>query len=303
MSRGVDGVGKRGGATCRAAGSGASIRSRSAAVAVALLAAACASPPPPTTLVEVGELRPGTGYIKGYLSATEVPDSLALLPPPPAAGSAALAADEDAFRTLTSLRDGPRGRLAARDANLAFPKAPDAFSCALGIVISEHTTPHLNMLLWRTLADVAATGSKAKRAYKRIRPFVVLKAPTCTPTDEVRLAGDDDSYPSGHAAIGWAWALVLTQVAPDHADALLARGRAFAQSRGICGVHWKSDIEAGRLVGTATVARLQANPTFDAQAAAAHEEIASARAAGSAPAPADCDAEARAMSLSARLAP
>jgi acid phosphatase (class A) len=303
MLRSTDEEWKRGSAAFRTAGTTVKIRARSAAVAIALLVAGCASPPPPTTLAEVGELRPGTGYIKGYLSASEVPDSLALLPPPPAAGSAALAADEDAFRTLTALRDGPRGRLAARDANLAFPKAPEAFSCALGIVISEHTTPHLNMLLWRTLADVAATGSKAKRAYKRVRPFVVLKAPTCTPTDEVRLAGDDDSYPSGHAGIGWAWALVLTQVAPDHADALLARGRAFAQSRGICGVHWKSDIEAGRLVGTATVARLQANPSFDAQAAAAREEIANARTGGQAPAPADCDAEARAMSLSSRLAP
>jgi acid phosphatase (class A) len=277
---------------------------RALALAVVLLAAACApvTPVPPTTLAEVGELRPGSGYIKGYLSAGELPDSLALLPPPPAAGSAALAADEDAFRELTALRSGPRGEWATRDADLEFPRAADIFSCALGIEISERETPHLNMLLWRTLADAALATSKAKNAYRRTRPFVVFKTTSCTPAQDARLAADF-SYPSGHSSIGWAWALVLTQVAPDRADALLLRGREFAQSRGVCGVHWKSDIEAGRLVGSATVARLQANATFRAQADAAQQEIAKARARGQTPGRAGCDAEARALSLSAGLAP
>ncbi len=73
------------------------------------------------------------------------------------------------------------------------------------------------------------------------------------------------SYPSGHSSIGWAWALVLTEVAPDRGDLLLQRGRAFSQSRAICGAHWQSDIEAGRLVGSATVARMHASPVFLAQ--------------------------------------
>lgn len=269
-----------------------------------LLAAACTAtgPVPPTSVKEVGESRPGTGYVKGYLAAAELPDSLALLPPPPAEGSAALAADAEAFRTLTALRSGPRGELAAKDADLQFPRAADTFACALDIQISEETTPHLNMLLRRTLADAGQATSKAKDEYKRTRPFVVFKAPTCTPAQETSLA-KDGSYPSGHSSVGWAWALVLTELAPDRADALLQRGRAFAQSRGVCGVHWKSDIEAGRLVGAATVARLHGNATFRAQMALATNEVAKARAQGQVPPVAGCAAEAATLATSARLAP
>ncbi len=37
-------------------------------------------------------------------------------------------------------------------------------------------------------------------------------APVCTPEDEEKLR-KDGSYPSGHTALGWAWALILTEIA------------------------------------------------------------------------------------------
>ncbi len=274
-----------------------------AALAASLLMTACAShPPAPTTLATVGELRPGSGYARGYLGRDELPDSLALVPPPPAEGSAALADDTDAFRQLTALQATPRGTLATQDANLKFPAATGHFACALGVPISEQATPNLSMLLRRTLTDAGLSTYKAKDTYKRTRPFVVFNTPSCTPAEEATLR-KDGSYPSGHAALGWAWALVLTQAAPERADALLQRGRAFGQSRGICGVHWKSDIQAGWLMGAATVARLQTNPVFQTQLAAAKTEIAQARTAGQTPAVADCAAEAQALAASVKLAP
>jgi acid phosphatase (class A) len=157
------------------------------------------------------------------------------------------------------------------------------------------------MLLRRTLGDAAVSTDRAKEHYLRPRPFAVLNTPSCTPGEEAELA-KNGSYPSGHSSIGWAWALVLAEVAPERADALLQRGRAFTQSRGICGVHWQSDIEAGRLIGAATVARLQSNPVFATQLAAARQEVATARAQGAKPT-GDCAAEAAAIESSARLAP
>ncbi|MFC6283840.1 MULTISPECIES: acid phosphatase [Polaromonas] len=275
-----------------------------AMLAVALLASACSTATrtvAPISAAEVGEVRAGSGYLKGYLAPAELPDSLALLPPPPAEGSAALAADAATFRTLTALQGTPRGALAVQDANLRFPKAAETFSCALGLPISEEATPNLNMLLRRTLTDAGIATYKAKDKYQRTRPFVVFKAPSCTPREEAALA-KDGSYPSGHSAAGWAWAMVLTEVAPERSDALLQRGRAFSQSRGICGVHWQSDIEAGRLIGAATVARLHANPVFNAQVDAARLEVARARAQGSTPGR-DCAAEAAALGSSSMLAP
>lgn len=96
---------------------------------------------------------------------------------------------------------------------------------------------------------------------------------------------------------------MLTELAPERADALLLRGRSFGQSRGICGVHWKSDIEAGRLIGAATVARLRVNAVFQAQLAAAKQEVVQARAAGQVPPAADCASETQTLRSSLQLAP
>jgi len=254
------------------------------------LVAGCASvgaPTPPTVLPEV---RPG--YVAGYLQPTELPDSTALLPPPPVAGSAALAADEDIQRATHGLRDTPRWAQAARDAELRFPQATQHFGCALGMPISAEATPHLNMLLRRVRMDASRATDKVKDHYKRKRPFMVLGNPICTPGELAALKVE--SYPSGHASIGWAWALTLVELAPDRQDAILARGLAFTQSRVVCGVHWQSDVEAGRIVGAATVSRLHANPVFVAQMAAARREVEAARAAH-ATSPLDCAAEAQAL--------
>jgi acid phosphatase (class A) len=85
------------------------------------------------------------------------------------------------------------------------------------------------------------------------------------------------SYPSGHAATGWAWALVLAELEPERADALLKRGMSFGESRIVCRVHFASDVEAGRLVGAAVVARLHRNPAFLADLKQARVELAKAR--------------------------
>jgi acid phosphatase (class A) len=68
---------------------------------------------------------------------------------------------------------------------------------------------------------VAHATDAAKDHYKRARPFVLNKHPICTPDDEKELM-KSSSYPSGHAAVGWAWALILTEISPARTDAILA---------------------------------------------------------------------------------
>lgn len=258
----------------------------------AALSAGCASVATQAPPTELPEVRPG--YVAGYLQPNELPDSLAMLLPPPAAGSAALVADQETYRSTRVLRDTPRWGLAARDAELAFPKATGHFSCVLAMPISAEATPHLNMLLRRVRMDASRATDKAKDHYKRPRPFMVTGDAICTPKEQARMK--PDSYPSGHSSIGWAWALVLAEVAPDRANAIFTRGLAYGQSRVVCGVHWKSDIEAGRVVGAATVSRLHADPVFTAQVAAARKEVEAARAAG-ARSNLDCAAEAKALAI------
>ncbi len=230
------------------------------------------------------------GYLARYLPAGTAPYSLNLLPPQPAAGSAAQARDDEAAKAAVALNGTPRWTLATHDAELKFPKAAETFACAMDVKISEADTPALYVLLRRTLADNGLSTYPTKNKYKRARPFTVNGAPICTPNEE-QVLRNDGSYPSGHSAIGWGWALVLTEVAPDRANEILARGRAFTNSRVVCNVHWLSDTEEGRTMASAVVAKLQSNPDFQADVEAAKAEVAAARAKGLKPA-GDCAAEA-----------
>ena len=239
----------------------------------------------------VPEMRPGV--LAGYLKPEALPNSLALLPPPPAEGSAALALDKEVSRRGLALLGTPRWELAAEDAELMFPEAAGTFSCAAGAPITEQDTPHLYMLLRRTLTDAGLSTYKAKKNYQRKRPFMANKQPICTPDEEEFLI-EDGSYPSGHTAIGWAWALILSEIAPDRADAILARGRAYGESRVICNVHWHQDVVEGRFMGAAAVARLHADPAFNAELKAAKDEFAAVRTKGLKPRR-DCQAEAEAL--------
>jgi len=148
----------------------------------------------------------------------------------------------------------------------------DAFNIILDIKISDETTPHLYMMLRRTLADAGLSTYSAKDHYMRLRPFMVNNTPICTPEEEAMLR-EDGSYPSGHTAIGWAWALILAEVFPEQSNVVLKRGKEFGISRNVCNVHWHSDVLAGRLMGAAVVAKLHANNQFNVDMEAVKEEI------------------------------
>jgi len=231
----------------------------------------------------------------GYLNPADLPLRLALLGAPPKPDSAALARDEEARRAALALRGTAREALAATDAELSFPGPANTFSCAMGAQISEKTTPHLYTLMQRTLTDAGGSTYAGKNAYNRTRPFVVHDEGTCR-KDMEPLLRTDGSWPSGHSAAGWAWGLILAEVNPARATELMTRGLAYGQSRVICNAHWQSDVDAGRIMGAATVASLHSNPAFLKDLAAAKEEIQAAQKAGNTPTE-NCAAEGVALSL------
>jgi len=231
----------------------------------------------------------------GYLKQEDLPDSLLLLGPPPATDSAAFARDEEARRATLPLRGTMRWDLARLDADLSFPKPAENFSCAMGMQIDQDKTPHTYRLMERVLTDAGLSTYGVKNKYNRTRPFVVENEGTCWPDQEKLLRGDG-SYPSGHTAAGWAWALVLAEINPRRANELLSRGISFGQSRVVCDAHWQSDVDAGRIMGAATVAKLHADPSFIADKEAAREEVRKAQAAGETP-KVDCAAEAASLAV------
>lgn len=240
------------------------------AVIGGLTLAACASAPdvaPDITLWQ--------GYAdhpKGYLRTEVGLEALAFLPPPPEAGSLRAQNDVAVYRATRALKGHPRWTQAAADAEIDTPAAPRVFSEALGKPFDPQQTPVLALLLGRMHADLEAMQASAKASHARPRPFVAEPADICV--EAAPWLVQSGSYPSGHAAIGWAWALVLAELAPDRAEAILARGLAYGDSRVICGVHYVSDVDAGRLVGAALVARLKAEPEFQRELRRARVELA-----------------------------
>lgn len=239
----------------------------------------------------VAELIPG--FLIGYIPVKTLPNSFFVVPPPPAAGSAAQALDDAIAKRSFAMRGTPRWTQAISDAGLRFPHQGETFSCALNAPVTEADTPFLYQLLRRVLTDAGESTYAAKNHYNRPRPFLSNKEPICTPDEQEGLA-KEGSYPSGHTAVGWAQALILSEISPDQQEAILRRGLSFGESRNVCNAHWYSDVLNGRTMAAATVARLHAIPEFRADLAKAKAELEAVRAKGLPPSR-DCAAEAAAL--------
>lgn len=208
-----------------------------------------------------------------FLNLEDVPNSQLLLPPPPADSTARWAYDKECYYQGKALRDTPRGDLAAQDAQLDDAGLSAAFSEAFGIDIAKESTPEVFRLITGMREDAGDLATRhAKNHYQRMRPYTYFREHTCVPDAEAHLAGNG-SYPSGHTAKAWAVALILAEIHPEAQDAILKRGFEMGQSRVICGYHFQSDVDAGRLVGSTIVARLHADPAFRVQLEKARAEV------------------------------
>ncbi|MEI9997441.1 MAG: phosphatase PAP2 family protein [Rhizomicrobium sp.] len=223
-----------------------------------------------------------------YLSPEATPDGVRILPPPPAPRSPVAIADRKVFAATRRLRGSPRWKVATSDVDTG---PFEHFACALGVKLTPRTAPALARLLDR--AGTSGVVDPVKRFYRVPRPYIGSAAPICQARTAALAANGD--YPSGHAASGWMEALILAELAPDRATQILARGRAFGESRLICGAHSLSAVEAGWLAGAATTAALHGSAAFRADLEAARAEMATIRASASAPDAAACRAEAAAL--------
>jgi acid phosphatase (class A) len=233
---------------------------------------------------------PAPGGQDGYLAAGAV-DSASVVPPPPPPGSARAEADRKVFLATRALEGSPRWAMAASDNDQSIGATLDDFSCALGVKLDAASAPATVQLFTRLIPDAARTIDTAKHHFDRKRPFLLDPGPICTlKTDELAKSPD---YPSGHSSWGWIAALMFAEVAPDHATQVLARGRAYGESRVVCGVHTPSAVEAGRVNGAALVAALHSSGAFRADLDLARTELSSLRAAGHTPDAGKCQAQAQ----------
>jgi acid phosphatase (class A) len=229
--------------------------------------------------------------IASFLTPTTTPDAVAVISPAPQPGDARNDADWAMFRATRAIQqmNPDRWALAINDDDYRPAAILRNFSCAMGVELTPENSPKLASLLSRAAQDANNAGVKAKDFYKRTRPYLSNYGEICIAKSD-GLARSHD-YPSGHAALGWIQGLILSQLAPDRAELLAARGRAFGESRVVCGLHNWSAIEAGRTNATAVFAALQGSAEFQRALAAAKSELAGVRRSGKAPDTAACAKE------------
>ncbi|MCI6530928.1 MAG: phosphatase PAP2 family protein [Mesosutterella sp.] len=190
-------------------------------------------------------------------------DGAALLENPPAEGSAAFAADQVFYQYGLTLRNTPRGRLAAEDADLVSLDSFDRrYSAVTGYRLSKSETPRTRLAMQAAMGPILESMKSAKKKFMRPRPFSVHEGDaTCRPDQKPHL-NPRMSYPSGHSVRAWGYALVLSSLIPQKAETILREGLQETESRWICGAHWMSDTKAGRILASAAFAKLTADPAF-----------------------------------------
>jgi len=227
------------------------IRSLGLAVATLLVAAAA----------------PFAASAEVFLTPADVPAAL-LLPPPPAPGSAQALAEITELKTVAAMRTQAQFDEAARDAK---DETGDWFADSIGPGFDFAKLPATAKMLADIHETEEALAGPAKTFFHRDRPWIVEPSlETCTPKKPGPAA---TSYPSGHSTTAFAMAVVLAQLMPAKAQAILARARLFAERRLVCSVHFRSDIVAGEAFGTAIGLKLMENSGFRKEYDAAAAEL------------------------------
>jgi acid phosphatase (class A) len=144
-----------------------------------------------------------------------------------------------------------------------------AYKDVLGDKFDAAALPATALLAKHLKNDESVTTDPVKKTFQRVRPYNLDK--TLSPVCVVKSI--DDSYPSGHSTAGYTNALVLIEMVPEKRDAILARADDYAHNRMVCGVHYPSDIQAGKLLAYTLHASLDANPQFQKELAAAKVEL------------------------------
>ncbi|MCF6207081.1 MAG: hypothetical protein L3J47_09355, partial [Sulfurovum sp.] len=98
----------------------------------------------------------------GYIKLQALPDSVRIVPPVPMPKSPRQILDDAISQKALKLNTTPRFQLAAHDATMHFPEAPNSFACAMGKLVSKEKTPRLFHLLKRSGVDAGYATRKAK---------------------------------------------------------------------------------------------------------------------------------------------
>jgi len=227
-----------------------------------------------------------------YLKADKV-DLIHLLAPPPAPGSAEQARDINAVLNAQKARTPETTKRAEEDAKVDL----FAFADVLGTKFAAGNLPTTVAFFRKVNAERGEVVNVIKDCWERPRPFVAdsdIHPPGTMGKDTATFPGTKNvaphdaasscrplepipaysySYPSGHSTYGAMTAILLANMVPEKRSELYARGWEYGRNRVVGGVHYPTDVEAGRIEATVLVTLMMENPAFRSDFASSKAEL------------------------------
>ena len=113
-----------------------------------------------------------------------------------------------------------------------------------------------------------------KDYFNRQRPYQVDSSITpCLPPKNFDINASD---PSGHTTMAFSSAVILANLLPDYAPAIMRRAETYGRHRIVCGAHHPFDVRSGQVLGTLIGTTLLKTPALQPQLDAARSELAKA---------------------------
>jgi len=138
----------------------------------------------------------------------------------------------------------------------------------LGKAFTPEAYPVTYAFLIKVGSDAWRIGDYVKEYWGTTRPWLM--------DSRVRLYAKpiySDAYPSGHTVTNYVWAEILSELIPSKRKAFFARAAEVAEHRVIGGAHTPDDVVGGQKLAAVIVEKMQQDPAFQKEFAAARAEL------------------------------
>jgi acid phosphatase (class A) len=188
-----------------------------------------------------------------YINAEQL-DLVPFLPLPVANGSAEDRAQQ--MEVMEIQKSASKERIAQANADVE-ETVFAMYGNILGSKFKAESLPKVTALFEKMGETESVVVDPVKLYFGRKRPY--LSNPDIKALVKPSTSG---AYPSGHTSRSVMMAIILSKMLPEKQGSIFERADDYAQSRVIGGMHYLSDIEAGRKAGTAIASALLSNSQF-----------------------------------------
>lgn len=133
---------------------------------------------------------------------------------------------------------------------------------------TKENLPKFSAFMDRIAVTANDLSEVAKKMWSRPRPYILSEL-----VQPIVPRSNSGSYPSGHTTIGTLMGIALSNMLPEKREAIMRRAWEFGQSRVIAGMHYPSDVEAGRIAGSVIAQSIMYHEDYQTDFAAARTEL------------------------------